>query len=300
MAHRHSTLEDYERRLLRAQALIQENLDQPLTPTELAAAAHFSLHHFHRIFRAQIGETVMQHIRRLRLERAARKMRGSGLRLIDLALEAGYDSHEAFTRAFIARFGVAPSEYREQPSARLAGWARERPAATVAVRDCPAIRVAFMRHHGGYLSVGATGQGMRDWLERRGLRAPMYGVCPDDPDVTEEARLRFDACAAVEPTFTADGAVGTGEIPAGSYAVGVHVGPYERLHETYLDIIGRWFPTSGYELAPEPVVEHYLNDPSCAAANDLQTEVRVRIADGVQLIPTRMSASTHCGVPPGR
>jgi len=68
-------------------------------------------------------------------------------------------------------------------------------------------------------------------------------------------------------------------IPEGSYAVGVHVGPYERLYETYLDIIGRWFPQSGYDLAIDAVIEHYLNDPSCTPKQDLRTEVRVKIAD---------------------
>jgi AraC family transcriptional regulator len=73
--------------------------------------------------------------------------------------------------------------------------------------------------------------------------------------------------------------VGTASIPAGTYAVGVHRGPYDRLHETYLDVIGRWFPASGCEPAADAVVEHYLNDPACVPASELLTEVRVRIAE---------------------
>src|SRR5262245_42664629 len=99
MPLRRTTLDDYELRLLQAQQLLERRLDEPLTPDELAQAASFSLHHFHRIFRAQLGESVMQRVRRLRLERAARKLRGSEQRILELALEAGYESHEAFTRA---------------------------------------------------------------------------------------------------------------------------------------------------------------------------------------------------------
>ncbi|HEX7929227.1 MAG TPA: GyrI-like domain-containing protein, partial [bacterium] len=76
-----------------------------------------------------------------------------------------------------------------------------------------------------------------------------------------------------------DGSIGQGVIPAGTYAVGLHRGPYDRLHETYLQVIGHWFPANGYTLSPDPVVEHYRNDPTCTPAEDLLTEVRVRIAD---------------------
>jgi len=285
MPRRQTTEADYQRRLLRAQQFLQEHLDEPLEPTTLARAAHFSLHHFHRIFRAQLGETVMEHVRRLRLERAARRLRATDARLLDLALEAGYESHEAFTRAFISRFGVPPSEFREQPSSRVLVWRRAPPRAPgvdVQVRDCPALRVAFMRHRGSYADVGPFWQRMMEWATRHGLlglEPVLYGVCPDDPELTAESLLRFDACVAVSETFVTDDAVGVMDIPAGTYAVGLHRGSYARLGETYLDVIGRWFPTSGYALAPDAVVEHYLNDPARTPEEELLTEVRVRVAD---------------------
>ncbi|MCP3141568.1 AraC family transcriptional regulator [Pyxidicoccus xibeiensis] len=285
MPRRQTTEADYQRRLLRVQQYLQEHLDAPLEPAALAHAAHFSLHHFHRIFRAQMGETVMEHVRRLRLERAARRLRAADVRLLDLALEAGYESHEAFTRAFIARFGVPPSSFREQPSSRVLAWQQAHPrapAADVQLRDCPAVHVAFMRHRGSYADVGHFWERMMAWAARQGLlgSAPvLYGVCPDDPEVTEEALLRFDACVVVGDGFVADDAVGVTDIPAGTYAVGLHRGSYARLGETYLDVIGRWFPTSGYEPAPDAVIEHYLNDPAWTPEEALLTEVRVRVAD---------------------
>jgi len=109
----------------------------------------------------------------------------------------------------------------------------------------------------------------------------MYGICPDDPDVTPESHLRFDACIDLEDRDVdfGDEAIGTTTIEEGLFAIGLHIGPYHKLHETYLDVIGRWFPQSGYELATAPVIEHYLNDPSNAAEHELRTEVRVRIAE---------------------
>jgi AraC family transcriptional regulator len=286
MPRRQTTEADYQQRLLRAQQVLQERLDAPIDPAVLARAASFSLHHFHRIFRARMGESVMEHVRRLRLERAARRLRAGGdVRLLDVALDAGYESHEAFTRAFIARFGVPPSGFREQPASRVLAWQQAHagaPGVDVQVHTYPALRVAFMRHRGSYADIGHLWQRMQAWATRHGVLGAdpvLYGVCPDDPEVTEEALLRFDACVAVGGGFTATDEVGVMDLPGGTYAVGIHRGSYARLGETYLDVIGRWFPTSGYEPAPDAVIEHYLNDPERTPEADLLTEVRVRIAD---------------------
>ena len=284
MALRKSTAAEYQRRILRVQQLIESRLDDKLEPSELARTAHLSLHHFHRIFRAETGESVMQQVRRLRLERAARKLRTGGERLIDLALEAGYESHEAFTRAFVERFGMPPSHYRDDSWEPLAAWTLQRetrPIPDVRVESLRAVRVAFMRHRGSYARVGETWQKLTSWASVRGLigkQPVLYGICPDDPDVTAEALLRFDACVFVDENFT-ENELAIATIPGGSYAVATHEGSYDRLHETYFDLIGRWFPASGYELAVDPVVEHYLNDPAQLSASELRTEVRVRIAE---------------------
>jgi AraC family transcriptional regulator len=227
----------------------------------------------------------MQHVRRLRLERAARHLRTSEEGILALALEAGYESHEAFTRAFSERFGLSPSAFRAEPSARLTEWKRQGDSLSVdvVVQNFPAVPVAFARYRGSYLTMEPFWQRMVTWAAERGLlaqEAPLYGLCPDDPDVTAEEHLRFDACVVVGAGFAPEGIVGVAEIPAGTYAVGLHRGPYDRLADTYLNVIGRWFPQSGYELAAEAaVVEHYLNDPRTTASADLRTEVRVKIAD---------------------
>jgi AraC family transcriptional regulator len=285
MALRQTTRADYKHRLLQAQRWLETHLDEPIDSAAISQAAHFSVHHFHRIFSAQIGESVMQYVRRLRLERAARVLRLGEARLIDVALQAGYDSHEAFTRAFAAHFGVPPSVFRDQTDVTGAAWQRAEPAVPavpVHVSVYPAIQAAFMRQRGSYAKVGLLWQRLLQWAESRGLlssRFALYGLCPDDPEVTPEALLRFDACITVPPDFAPDGTVSLTEIPSGTYAVGIHRGPYTRLNETYIDVIGRWLPDSGHEAAPEAVVEHYLNDPGTTAPADLRTEVRVRLAD---------------------
>lgn len=272
MTQRKTTADDYRRRLQRAQVLIESRLDEDVSPVEAARAANFSLHHFHRIFRAQLGESVMEYTRRLRLERAARELRSKDERLIDVAMRAGYQSHEGFTRAFIERFDVAPSLFREQPSVRRAP---EAPRLEVHVKQFPSIQLVGMRHRGSYANVGETWFRLMTWSFQFAPGAKQYGLCPDDPDVTATENLRFDACLAANVDHED---VTSLHINEGEWAVAVHRGPYSRLSETYLDLIGRWFPTSGYEPAVDAVVEHYLNDPRVTPENELLTEVRVRLA----------------------
>ena len=94
-------------------AWIEARLDEPLTLDRIAAQAGLSPHHFSRLFTARMGRSVMAHVRGRRLIRAARRLAEEpGLKLVDLALDCGFESQEAFTRAFKRVFGVAPGRFR--------------------------------------------------------------------------------------------------------------------------------------------------------------------------------------------
>src|SRR5437763_4395204 len=109
---RSQTEQAYRERVLRVLVYIQNYLDEALALDELAAVAHFSPYHFHRIFRGMVGESVMEHVRRLRLERVAHRLKSGDQPVTRIAFEAGYEAHEAFTRAFGALFGQSPSQFR--------------------------------------------------------------------------------------------------------------------------------------------------------------------------------------------
>lgn len=99
----------------RMQDFIEANIAQPLTIYKLSRAAGYSPWHCERIFRELTGRTPFDYIRSLRLSRAALRLRDNPVRVIDVALDFVFDSHEGFTRAFSREFGLSPKRYMKNP-----------------------------------------------------------------------------------------------------------------------------------------------------------------------------------------
>ncbi|VTS04478.1 AraC family transcriptional regulator [Tuwongella immobilis] len=268
----------YQQKVSTVTGWIESHLDDALEPMELAKLAHVSPFHFHRIFRGVTGESIAGYTRRLRLERAAKRLRDTQASVTDLAFQSGYNSHEAFTRAFRDHFGVPPSAYRNESGRGFDPI--DRPDG-VTIERFEAIPVVKMRHIGPYEQSGTTFPQLFGWAVSQGIQPldTVLGICWDDPEICPVERLRFDACLG--STFQpAPGApVQSGIIPAGRYAKLLHRGPYDTLQESYLALVGGWVPTTEYELADEACIEIYFNDPAQTPPEELLTEIRVRLLD---------------------
>jgi len=91
-------------------------LERPgTTGDELAASVHLSRFHFDRVISSAAGESPRHFVRRILLERAAYRLVSSSTSILDIAVEAGYASHEAFTRAFQRAYRTTPSRFRRSP-----------------------------------------------------------------------------------------------------------------------------------------------------------------------------------------
>ena len=86
--------------------------DEALSLEKVAANAGFSVSYFDRMFARATGKPVMEYVRELKLIRSAITLRNSDKSILDIALEYGYSNPENYTRAFKARYGIPPSEYR--------------------------------------------------------------------------------------------------------------------------------------------------------------------------------------------
>lgn len=217
----HDSRSEYESRMHRVLAHIDQHLDEQLDLATLAGVAHFSPFHFHRLFSAWMGETFGDYLRRRRVEVAAMRLAAQPrTRILNVALSVGFGSAEAFARAFKSRFGCSPTAWRKQQSSQRftnsnsgqvnskSGQALEAPFAEhevsrslnkeiimkVTLIDRQPATVAYLRHLGPYGEPIA-----RFWQEvyvpwavmnKLGADHARYGISHDDPSITAPEQCR--------------------------------------------------------------------------------------------------------------
>jgi AraC family transcriptional regulator len=293
---RRQTRLEHEERIEAAVRYIIEHLDEPMDLRDLADHVCLSRFHFHRVFQALLGETVGQLARRLRLERAAGKLRTSATPITDLAFDAGYATHEAFIRAFRAAFGCTPSTMRRRlshdgqlPTPNGVHYGTRLQVRFLApegeitmqvqIREFKPRKAICMTHVGPYFMIGQTFGQLGSWLAETGLTAgPGLAIYHDDPEATPAAELKSEAGMFVPDDFvTSDSRVHVVEIAGGTYAVGTHVGPYDGLPRAWGEMVGKWLPASGYAFGDSPGLEIYLDDCSKVPPAEVRTEICVPV-----------------------
>ena len=277
---------DYKKRVCQAMDFISQNLDRDLSLEEIAQSASFSMYHFHRIFKAVLGETVAGFTRRLRLEMAANRLLSSHHDDITvIAMDYGFSSSQNFAKAFRQHFNMSPTEYRKSKigntnsksgnalslqttynsdTAYLNLLNKERKKAMNAeVREMPEYKVAYIRKLGPY-GPETCGQGFEELMSWAGPKGHLsacqvFGVYWDNPEVTPPEKCRFDACISIPDGAATDGPVGLQAIAGGPYAVchfEIQVNDFTQAWEEAF----AWLIDSGSEAAEKPCYELYHNN----------------------------------------
>ena len=281
---RASTAADYSRRLVRVAEHIGENLDRRIELDELAEIACFSVYHFHRIYRAMMGETVHETAMRLRMQRASSDLKRSDRPMLEIARRAGYGSVAAFARAFRSHFGAPPTAFRGQDRGQSGGGAP--PGARVilepvAILQIPPLRIVAIRYKGPLPEIGVTFERLRAWARPRGLidtQSNALAVFHDDGEPqspTAELMVDVDVGMVVGPDVEGDDLVTVMEIAGGRHSVLSFRGPYSANDAAYQALFGHWLPASGEEPADAPHYEFYVNDIHYTGPADLVTELRL-------------------------
>jgi len=241
------------KKILQVLIYIQENFDSPLTLETLAREASLSPFHFHRLFTALVGETVYQYVKRLRMEEAASRLRYSEEKVIDIAMDCGFDTPAGFTKAFQKIWGHSPREFRK--SRRYVPERKPFPGKP-ALEDLEDMPVLFLRRTGSYRTAPEEAfealieTAKKHRLLREGAR--LFGIGWDDPAITEQEKLRFDACLLPPSPISPPDELGSQVIRGGRYAVFPFDCQPEEIPETFISIYRNWLPESGYQLADRP------------------------------------------------
>jgi AraC family transcriptional regulator len=298
----------YEQIVHAAATRVVSGLDHALDLAVLAKKAALSPLHFHRIFRGMLGETPLELHRRLRLERAALQLAVEERPVTRVAFDAGYDTHESFTRAFRAAYSIAPSDFRTRVravhggcaarvpyriaahsglhyQAELAGdlcfqFVREESDMNVEIETKPAQRVAALTHIGPYNMIGETFGRMGKSVAEAGLLGPdvqMVAIYHEDPEANASSELRSEAGIVVPEGAALPPELHEVVLPAGRYARTTHVGPYQGLGDAWANFMGRWLPDSGHKVADGVCYELYRKMDH-ERPDELETDLYVSIA----------------------
>lgn len=308
---KNATRHFFETAVVRAVERVVRSLDEALDLQALAHTACLSPLHFHRVFRGLVGETPLELHHRLRLERAAEEL-GSGHRTVtEIAFDAGYETHEAFTRAFRVHFGVAPSGFRERTHASAnschGGPSTQLPSRSclhvrnghvdlsqltlttgestmnVTIETMPGFRLAMIRHVGPYAEIGAAFHRLGSIAGDAGLYAHadprMIALYHDDPDTTAPRELRSDAALILRDDVALPAGLTEGALRAGRYARFTHRGSYAGLDDAWARLMGEWLPKCGHRVGEGVPYEMYVNNPMTTAVDELLTDIYVHLAD---------------------
>jgi len=245
---------------------VESHTRGPIGLDDVAKACHVSPYHMTRAFAATTGLSLMRYVRGRRLTEAARRLADGAKDIFAVAMDAGYGSHEAFTRAFRDHFGLTPEQLRAQGNVEgisLTEAIAMTTTETVAL-DPPRFETAPARHYVGivqrYNCEAPTG--IPDQWQRFGPNmwrlAPVdkaaYGICNNFNGEGD-----FDYMCAVQ--VAADAKVPEGmtllKVPETRFAVFRHKGHVAGIKGTMAAIFSRAIPESGLKLVEGPTIERY-------------------------------------------
>ncbi len=264
---------------------INNNLDSNIDVKMLAKISSFSPFHFHRITRALLGEPIGAYISRTRVETAAKMIRYTNLDIESVAYSVGFETPSSLSKKFKSHFGISPSAYRKNKSYTLK--TTNFMEITLNIKkpkfiDIEEKQCLYLRMHGAYQNLDYQGAWEKLWgqikeqkLFTKGIE--MLGLPHDDPKVTDEDKIRYDACLVIYKEAKPNTDVGVKTLKGGKFAVFLYQGSYKNFQQVYDYMFNDWLLNSDYELREEPIRERYISDPNRVAEDKLKTEFYIPI-----------------------
>ena len=236
----------------------------------IARACGVSRFHMCRGFTSATGYSVMDYVRGRRLTEAARQLAAGAPSILDVALTAGYNSHEAFTRAFRDRFGTTPEAARD-------GTAVDQTLLVEPIRMDRAAEMAFhiaapRREKGEAMTVVGLSRRYKyndvgaipsQWTEFQAFGGTLgerpgiwFGLCDEFEEA--EGTFRYTCGVRVDDPRDVPEALTVTSLPAQNYLAFPHKEHVSRLRETMNAIWGQYLPDSGFEpVGDRPMFELY-------------------------------------------
>lgn len=259
---------DYVKKIEDSLKFIENNLSKNITLDILAENAHFSRFHFHRIFHAVTGKSVMEYIRQRKLENSVNELMHSDRDIIDIGMEAGFEYQQSYTRAFKNEFGFTPAECRTSKRkiemlvkpkrlGYLINNAKPCFISEPEIIEIPEFNVVGIE---GFTTIEKEKKGdsavFKLWnmllkrkheINNRAYPETFIGICTSN--MICENYIGFAACCKVNSICSIPKDMAARTIPACRYAKFIHSGSEKESYDSFDYIFGSWLINSGYEFA---------------------------------------------------
>lgn len=286
----------YQFGINRALNFIEDHLFEDLTLELIAKQSAMSAYHFHRIFSAMVEITLAQYIRDRRLTEVLKDLRDPDCKIIDIALKSGFESQEAFTRAFKSLFKMTPGVYRKAMMNNLGIPRFPTSEAEQAVADSiqkPQIvfKEAFRVVGLGKAISGTDFQAAYSlWADYstqsakyfNSPEADSFGICcPSHPQVPSQMEQHIYIASHVvnQHEQIPPGFIDL-HIPEATYAKFIHRGHVSTVQATIKKIWKSWLPHSGLEVADGPDFEVYESKRFSLNSNYSEVDIYIPIKKG--------------------
>lgn len=283
-------------RLDRVISCLQQSIDAggPLPDLDtLAAIAHYSPFHFHRVYRALTGETIGRTVQRLRVVKALQRLAHSDATVTEIALLAGYDTPQALARVLRDTVDASASELRMDPQrmansieqlSRPLPLAEQTAPLSVEVITLEPFEVVALRAQGAFDDLDAVFGELFGWAAEQGLveqLQQLIGMPLGDHRELPADELLFDCALVFDAELPAVPAPLQRLVLGGGRMARLrHVGSYGLLEEATDQLLRDWLPGSGHALRDAPLHYHFLDDPEDVPEAILRADIYVPLAAG--------------------
>jgi len=242
---------------------VEKNYNRQISPAELENVSNYSYRNIQRIFKNIFKENIGEYQKRIRLENGFKRLIYSNETIFDISFSIGYESNQAFTKAFNKHYSITPRKARENKELIFNDF--------IANIDSKYVKSEIVKLNSieVYYDLIITNDYDNSTIDKlwdkiyeitnHNCQIDYYGVIVDQPLLSIKSKCRYEACYSININGIKKNK--TKSIFGGKYIKYTHYGCYDTILNTYRFLYKDWLFYKKYEIDAKPIIEHYEIGP---------------------------------------
>lgn len=238
---------------------VEKNFNRTITIEEFENISNYSYRNIQRIFKKIFKENIGEFQKRLRLENGFKRLIYSTESISDISIDIGFESNQAFSKAFKKKFNITPNEARKNKTNVFSNFIEEKKHSKI---DSKAVFLSKIEVHYKLIITNDYDNEVIDnlWdsiykITKYKTKTQYFGIIIDQPLVSLPNKSRYEACLSAENDVIKN--FNSKFIFGGKYMKYTHYGSYDTILETYRLLYFDWLYNQKYEINTTPIIEHY-------------------------------------------